>query len=206
LNTEEFVVSHLPDPPSRILEVGCGDGALARRLAERGHAVTAIDPRAPSGAIYRKVSLEHFAEPGPFEAVVANRSLHHIRDLDEGLRKIGALLSPDGNLVVSEFAWDQMDERTARWYQSHVPERDAAHDHLHIEDLGEWIAEHEDLHRVGSMRAALGRHFRQTFFEWTHYIAEDYLERTDLIAEEMRLIELGEINAVGFRYVGKPRE
>jgi SAM-dependent methyltransferase/ketosteroid isomerase-like protein len=201
-SVEAFVTSHLPDSPSKILEVGCGDGELAQILAERGHAVTAIDPKAPNGPIFRQVALEAFAEPGPFEAIVANRSLHHIHDLDEGLRKMGALLSPDGILVVSEFAWDQMDERTARWYLSHVPERDAAH-HLHAGNLGEWIAEHEGLHRAGSMRAVLDRYFRETFFEWTPYIAEDYLERSDLIAEEARLIENGEINAVGFRYAGK---
>jgi SAM-dependent methyltransferase len=201
-SVEAFVISHLPDPPSRILEVGCGDGELAHTLADRGYAVTAIDPKAPSGPIFRQVSLEAFAEPGPFEAVVANRSLHHIHDLDEGLSKIGALLSPDGILVISEFAWDQMDERTARWYLSHVPESDTEH-HLHIENLGEWIAKHEGLHRAGSMRDALNRYFRQTFFEWTPYIAEDYLESSDLIAEEARLIELGEINPVGFRYTGE---
>jgi SAM-dependent methyltransferase len=197
-----FVTSQLPDPPARVLEVGCGEGELAHTLAERGHTVTGIDPKAPSGPIFRQVSLEAFAEPGSFDAVVANRSLHHIHDLDQGLNKIGELLSQDGILVVSEFAWDQMDERTARWYRSYVPERDAAH-RPHIENLGEWIAEHEGLHRSGSMRDALNRYFRQTFFEWTPYIAEDYLERTDLIAEEARLIELGEINALGFRYAGR---
>jgi SAM-dependent methyltransferase len=199
---ESFVISHLPDPPSRIFEVGCGDGELAHTLAERGHTVTAIDPKAPSGPIFRRVSLEDFSEPGRFDAVVANRSLHHIHDLDRGLSKIGELLSHDGILVINEFAWDQMDERTARWYLSHVPESDTEH-HLHIENLGEWIAKHEGLHRAGSMRDALNRYFRQTFFEWTPYIAEDYLESSDLIAEEARFIELGEINPVGFRYTGE---
>lgn len=35
--------------PARALEVGAGSGALAAQLAQRGHAVTAIDPDATDG-------------------------------------------------------------------------------------------------------------------------------------------------------------
>src|SRR5206468_8596581 len=50
----EWVLSQLPDPPTRLLEVGCGGGELARLLAAAGHEVVAIDPRAPEGRIFRR--------------------------------------------------------------------------------------------------------------------------------------------------------
>jgi SAM-dependent methyltransferase len=203
MNVESFVVSHLPEPPCRILEVGCGRGELARVLASRGYAITAIDPEAPEGAMFRQVSLEGFPERGPFDTVVASRSLHHVPDLAEGLSKIHALLPPGGMLILDEFAWDQMNEETAQWYLSHVPKPGPEDESLlpgRFPDA--WITEHEGLHDATAMRRALDRFFQLRLFEWVPYLAEHYLERKDLIPEEQKLIRSGDINAVGFRYVG----
>src|SRR5438105_11708337 len=44
----EFGLSQLPDPPRRVLEVGCGyRGGIAPALAAAGYDVLAIDPDAP---------------------------------------------------------------------------------------------------------------------------------------------------------------
>jgi hypothetical protein len=64
-----------------------------------------------------------------------------------------------------------------------------------------WIAEHDRLHAFPDMDSHLDKHFRS--LEWVPYIARNYLERNDLEAEEKRLIQAGEIKALGFRYVGK---
>jgi SAM-dependent methyltransferase len=48
----------LPRPLARVLEVGCGRGELARKLAADGYEVLAIDPRAPEGPIFRRTTLE----------------------------------------------------------------------------------------------------------------------------------------------------
>jgi SAM-dependent methyltransferase len=69
----DFVTAQLPSGPARVLEVGCGHGRLARALDERGYQVVAIDPAAPEGAIFQSVSLAEFADPTPFDAVVASR-------------------------------------------------------------------------------------------------------------------------------------
>jgi SAM-dependent methyltransferase len=67
----EFVTAQLPHAPSRVLEVGCGDGRLARALDDLAYRVVAIDPAAPEGAIFQAVSLEAFDDPGPFESIIA---------------------------------------------------------------------------------------------------------------------------------------
>jgi SAM-dependent methyltransferase len=203
MDVEEFVAVQLPNVPSRLLEVGCGSGELALALAQRGHTLTAIDPDAPEGAIFRKSSLEDFADPEPFDAIIANRSLHHIGDIHSGVTKIRGLLRKGGTLIVNEFAWDQMDEKTVRWYLSHVPKPGPEQKSLLPGRFPQaWISEHEGLHDSIAMRRALDDLFRLKLFEWVPYITDYYLERPDLIDEELDLIQSGMINALGFRFVG----
>src|ERR687894_1867039 len=93
---EEFVLGQIGDPPARVLEVGCGAGELAQALAHAGHSVTAIDPQAPEGPIFRRVRIEEFSDPGPLDYVVASQSLHHVEDLRRALDKVTNLLRAGG--------------------------------------------------------------------------------------------------------------
>ena len=130
-----------------MLEVGCGAGELARALDDAGYDVVAVDPDAPEGEIFRRTTIEAFDEPGPFDAVVASLSLHHIHELGGVLDKLLRLSA--GPLVVNEFAWDR--------YEPMTPE---------------WKAEHEGLHTYGVMRAELDARFEELFFEWRPYPAD----------------------------------
>ncbi|MBA2331336.1 MAG: methyltransferase domain-containing protein, partial [Actinobacteria bacterium] len=47
----EFARRHLPTPPARLLEVGCGQGELTTALAVAGYDVLGIDPAAPLGEL-----------------------------------------------------------------------------------------------------------------------------------------------------------
>jgi SAM-dependent methyltransferase len=199
---EEWVLAQLPNPPARVLEVGCGSGDLARAIAAEGYDVIGIDPAAPDGAIFRRVALEEFGEAGSFDAVVASRSLHHVGDLEAALDKIAGL-SP--LLVLDEFGWDLLDEPARDWWLGQyrilravgqAPEAPGT--------WREWRKEHEDLHGYAAMRAALDQRYSERFFAWTPYLyrylggeASEMLERT--------LIDAGAINALGFRYVGISR-
>jgi SAM-dependent methyltransferase len=202
MNVREFVQAHLPKAPARVLEVGCGDGRLARALSSLGHQVSAIDPRAPDGEVFAAVSLEDFADPGPFDVVVASRSLHHIGDLGAAVAKIERLLRPGGVVIVNEHAFDRFDSRTARWYL----ERRAQTDHdapVSLDQcLAEWDADHAGLHGYEAMRAELDRRFTERFFTWTPQLYGELRGAVDE-SEERRLIDAGAIQATGFRYVGE---
>jgi SAM-dependent methyltransferase len=203
MNLRSFVEAHLPPPPARVLEVGCGRGDLARAVANSGYEVVAIDPDAPAGELFQAVSLEEFAADQTFDAVVASRSLHHIPDLPGSVEKIAGLLRPGGRFILDEHACDRLDERTARWY---LERRAASHPHApsSLEAcLAEWESDHADLHGYEAMRMELDRRFTERFFAWTPYL---HGELTAVHEEEERaLIEAGGIEAMGFRYVGEPR-
>jgi SAM-dependent methyltransferase len=192
VNLHALARSKLPAPPARVLEVGCGDGRLARALASDGYEVVAVDPNAPEGQIFRRTRLEDLDEPGMFDAAFASLSLHHLDDLDVALDKLRSLLRPGAAVVVREFAWELVDEATARWDYERRGHRGG---------LAEWRAEHDHLHTSDAMRAALDARFHELSFEWTPYLY-GYEEDEGDEAEERRLIEAGEIREVGFVYVG----
>jgi SAM-dependent methyltransferase len=142
----EFVLSQLPRPPRRVLEVGCGAGDLATGLDVAGYDVVAVDPEAPDGPIFLRTTIEAFDDPGRFDAVVASRSLHHVEDLGSVLDKLVRLLGGAGPLILNEFAWDRREPMTP-----------------------EWEEEHAGLHGYGAMRGELDARFEERFFEWRPY-------------------------------------
>jgi SAM-dependent methyltransferase len=102
-----------PLPPGSILDVGCGEGWLARALAGRGHRVVGLDASAPlvesarahGGGEFRVLSYDALAVeptlagPGPYDAVVCNFSLLG-EELAPLLRALRGLLADGAPLVV----------------------------------------------------------------------------------------------------------
>src|SRR5512133_844965 len=151
LDFTDFTLSHLGPAPQRILEVGCGrEGGVAPALATAGHDVLAIDPHAPDGPLYRQVTLEELDDPGPFDAVVAGRVLHHVHPLQPALGKLAALAPL---LLLDEFAWNYLDEPTVDWYESqHRLLVAARREPNGPSDLAEWRARHLGLHPYETLR------------------------------------------------------
>jgi SAM-dependent methyltransferase len=130
-----FVLTHLPAPPARVVEIGCGPlGGFVPMLESAGYQATGIDPEAPAGSSYRQVEFESYEAPGPADAVVASASLHHVADLAVVLDQVKALLVPDGRLVIVEWAHERFDEATARWCFARLPE--PGQDHARLPDPG----------------------------------------------------------------------
>lgn len=197
MDLNAFCLTHLPPAPARVLEVGCGSGELARALAAGGYRVLAIDPDAPEGAMFRRVRLEELDEPGPFDAVVASRSLHHVEGLGAGLERIAALLRPGGRLVIDDFGWDLLDRQTAAW----LAEQEQS---TGEQVLADWTDEHAGLHGYETMRGELDLRFEQLLLTREPYFYRSSSFETDE-AVERALIAEESIAAIGFRYVGRPR-
>jgi SAM-dependent methyltransferase len=202
----QFVLSHLPARPACVLEVGCGEGELARALDAAGYDVTAIDPAAPYGDIFRPIKLEELEEDARFDAVVASRTFHHL-PLDESFERVIRALEGGGPLVLDEFAWDRFDEATADWYEGQRRVLVAALQNDRAPSAADWEDHHSrihDVHRFDTLRAALDRHFEEVHFEWVPYLWR-YLGGPATLALEESLIAAGAIQPIGFRYVGIPR-
>ena len=97
-----------------VLDIGCGDGGLARALAARGHAVTGLDPaEAAIAAARARVPEARFvvgaAEALPFakasfDACVFLNALHHVPvpNMRTALAEALRVLRPGGAVVIVE--------------------------------------------------------------------------------------------------------
>ncbi len=114
LATDQAVVDTvLSGAPATALDVGCGEGWLARRLSAAGARVLGVDAipalietaRRLGGAEYDVCSYADIAAGaltarGPFDAVVCNFALLGDTSVRELLAAVPSLLTPTGRLVV----------------------------------------------------------------------------------------------------------
>jgi ubiquinone/menaquinone biosynthesis C-methylase UbiE len=103
-----------------VVDVGCGPGTAARTAARRGARVTGVDPSASMLRVARAVTrgraditwAEGTAEDlpvpdGSATVVWALATVHHWRDVTEGLAQAYRALAPGGRLLAVERRTDQ---------------------------------------------------------------------------------------------------
>ncbi|MEM1042970.1 MAG: methyltransferase domain-containing protein [Bacteroidota bacterium] len=120
--TLDYVTHHLPPQGQRLLEVGCGQGQLARALLDLGYDVVAVDEDhdAVASARQRGVTAHHAQWPdlnvSGFDAILFTRSLHHIHALRHALDRARSALNPGGSVMVEDFRYSDLDGRTIAWF------------------------------------------------------------------------------------------
>ena len=95
-----------PRQGERILDLGCGDGALTMKLAAMGCDVVGVDSSAAQIAAARKLGLDAwvmFAEAlkyeNEFDAVFSNAALHWVKGADDVIAGVWRALKPGGRFV-----------------------------------------------------------------------------------------------------------
>jgi trans-aconitate methyltransferase len=95
-----------PQAGERILDLGCGDGALTETLIAAGSHVVAVDGSAEQiaaatlrGIDARVARAESLPFEAEFDAVFSNAVLHWIRDADAVLASVHRALKPVGRFV-----------------------------------------------------------------------------------------------------------
>jgi SAM-dependent methyltransferase len=141
-----FVTEASP-PPGRVLDVGCGTGVLADRLAGSGYEVVGLDPsegmldvmreRAPQVEAVHGSGTEMPFEDGEFDLSLSVATMHHIADRDlvqSALQEMVRVVKPGGRILV----WDH-NPRNPYWpyLMKRVPQ-DSGEERL--VDLGELLA------------------------------------------------------------------
>jgi SAM-dependent methyltransferase len=101
-------------PGSRVLDVGCGNGYLARRLARSGSVVVGVDAsaeliaaaraseeREPLGVLYHLTDAAHapMLADGSFDVAVSNMALIDIEGAEGAIAEVGRVLRPGGRFV-----------------------------------------------------------------------------------------------------------
>ncbi|WP_040835433.1 class I SAM-dependent methyltransferase [Nocardia brevicatena] len=100
-----WLLRRIPDSAATALDVGCGDGLLARKLAERCESVLGVDldshvldSTTPAPRVrFRQEDFRRLHDT--FEVVTAVATLHHV-PLAEGLTTLRRLVAPGGLLLV----------------------------------------------------------------------------------------------------------
>jgi SAM-dependent methyltransferase len=95
-----------PQPGERILDLGCGDGALTEKIAAAGARVVAVDaaPEMVAAARGRGLDAREAAGQGlpfdrEFDAVFSNAALHWMRPPEAVLAGVHRALKPGGRFV-----------------------------------------------------------------------------------------------------------
>ena len=111
LHYHPLILGAVPQGCQRALDVGCGEGALARELRRIVPHVTAIDQHQPSIRLARQqdggASIDYLVgdfltypfEPASFGLVASVAALHHM-DARMALARMRDLLRPGGRLAI----------------------------------------------------------------------------------------------------------
>ena len=107
-----FILRHVPNNCQNVLEIGCGTGSLARRLAERAQNVLALDLSSEMIRVARSYSagfqnlqflqadaMSWDFPASHFDCIVTVATLHHLQ-LREVLTKVKESINPGGVLIV----------------------------------------------------------------------------------------------------------
>jgi SAM-dependent methyltransferase len=95
-----------PQPGERILDVGCGEGTLTKKIIERGATVLGVDNSTEMIAVARAQGIDALQLPAEdmqffaeFDAAFSNATLHWVLQKEQAARAIFRALKPGGRFA-----------------------------------------------------------------------------------------------------------
>ncbi len=222
-------VSSRVSPGQRVLEIGCGDGALIEQIAKNVACIAVgADPVGIANDIVRAVPFETLDE-APFDVIVSSVALHHLEDRLAATEALRRLSRPGTVFLVREFDWTEIDMRTNRWWFEQRPLLPRLTEQHH----------HDDEHNHGNHNHGNHNHgdhqvpatFEEFLAQWTNHMTGHIMSWAEVLElvqaagfetteervtawmfrndlsddhkdEEERLAAAGLINLVGRRWEG----
>ena len=184
-----------PQPGERILDIGCGEGTLTTRIAERGAVVLGIDnspdmiaAARAKGVDAQLVAAEDIQFVAEFDAAFSNATLHWVLAKDQAARAIFRALKPgarfagemggEGNLAKLREALDE--ELVIRGY---VPPLEASNWYASTEEFAA-VYETAGFERIDARLIERPTPIEHGVAEWVTTFRRGWLERAGVPEEE----------------------
>ncbi len=226
-------VQSVAGPGDTVLEVGCGNGILARHLIDTGLHVTAIDSSIEAveesqaiGVAAEHVNFLEYTSNTAFDLVLLSRSLHNMQPIDTAVKQAQSLVKEGGLLLLEDFGAELLDMSSAVWFYGLKAVIQANGKALKgrgpaLEDgsiprdsLKSWQNYHFGEHRVAESSAMLAA--LRTGFDLIEECHVPYLYRylvddvsiqqgEQILHWESVLCNLGNIKPIGVRVVARKR-
>jgi SAM-dependent methyltransferase len=137
-------------PGERILDIGCGDGTLTKKIVERGATVLGIDNSPEMIAAARAngidavlMAAEDIPFSSDFDAAFSNATLHWILEKEQAARAIFRALKPGGR-----FAGEMGGEGNLKKLREALDEELIIRGYVSPVEANNWYASPEDFARV----------------------------------------------------------
>ncbi|MFC1678586.1 class I SAM-dependent methyltransferase, partial [Patescibacteria group bacterium] len=129
----DLIIKYFPEkPPKKILDIGCGAGALLSELKKNSECF-GIDKSPLAIKFCRKRSLNNIKygdatnipyEDHKFDLVLALDIIEHVQNDDQAIGEIKRVLRPDGKAIifvpVFNFLWSKTDEISNHYRRYHL--------------------------------------------------------------------------------------
>lgn len=181
-NLEFLARTQLPRPGDKVLEIGCGIGTIAHKLAAKGCDVTGIDlspvaieygrKKYPGLRLLVQAAEELGFPDGSFDVVLSLDVFEHIAAVEQHVREVARVLNSGG------------------YYLFQTPNKytDLVFETLYYRSL-RWRRAHPSLHTAGQIRRRLGRNGFDVRFVKINPVNEYMLEKLRRFGFLRRLIQ-----------------
>ena len=138
----EFIISKIPKNVNSILDVGCGNGWVAKEFLPKGKQVYSLDVSVTNPAIVKKLyqSEKHFCitadsfhlpfNDNSFDCVIASEIIEHVFDPAGFIKELFPLVNKGGRLIITT----PYKEKLIYYLCIHCNQKTPANAHIHSFD------------------------------------------------------------------------